>query len=91
MAFESKHTLKLNRKPETLSKLGLSKSTFHTRINEGLFPPPISLGGRAVAWLESETDSVIAALAAGKSKAEIKTLVRFLIEQRKDLLEVIYA
>ena len=66
---------------------GISKTTFYGRMKEGLIPPPISLFGRSVAWLEHETDQVIAAMAAGKSKDEIKTLVLSLIEQRQELLE----
>jgi prophage regulatory protein len=34
--------------------VGLSKPTLYTRIREGSFPRPVSLGGRAVAWIESE-------------------------------------
>ena len=33
---------------------GLSRSTIYLRISEGNFPKPISLGGRAVGWIEEE-------------------------------------
>jgi prophage regulatory protein len=33
---------------------GLSRSTVYNRISEGSFPTPISLGGRAVGWIEAE-------------------------------------
>ncbi|MEH6473612.1 MAG: AlpA family phage regulatory protein [Halopseudomonas sp.] len=78
--------LKIQRKPETLSRYGLARSTFHTRINEGLIPPPISLGERAVGFAAHETDQVLAFMMAGKSKEQIRTLVAHLIEQRQLLV-----
>lgn len=35
-------------------RLGLGKTTIYARIAEGTFPKPVSLGGRAVAWVEAE-------------------------------------
>jgi prophage regulatory protein len=34
--------------------VGLSKSTVYRYIKEGLFPEPVSIGNKCVAWLESE-------------------------------------
>jgi prophage regulatory protein len=34
--------------------VGLSKSAVYARIAQGTFPKPVSLGGRSVAWIESE-------------------------------------
>ena len=79
--------LRIERKPETRSRYGLSSTTFHVRINDGLIPPPISLGGRAVGFPAHETDQVIAFMVAGKSKEEIRTLVEHLLEQRQRMLE----
>jgi len=33
---------------------GLSRGTIYLRITQGTFPKPVSLGGRAVGWLEAE-------------------------------------
>lgn len=44
------------RLPNVLGRTGLSRSTVYKRITDGRFPPPISLGGRAVGWIESEID-----------------------------------
>jgi prophage regulatory protein len=38
------------------ARIGLSRSTIYERMAAGKFPTPISLGGRAVGWLESEID-----------------------------------
>jgi len=74
---------RLIRKPEVLALTGLSKSTLHNRINDGLFTPPISLGARAIAFVESEVEAVIRAMIAEQQPAEIKELVTNLIQQRK--------
>jgi prophage regulatory protein len=42
------------RLPEVKRSTGLSRSTLYLRISEGTFPKPVSLGGRAVGWLEAE-------------------------------------
>ena len=44
------------RLPSVRSRTGLSRSTIYLRIAENRFPKPISLGGRAVGWIESEID-----------------------------------
>ena len=42
------------RLPEVKKSTGLSRSTIYLRIAEGTFPKAVSLGGRAVGWLEAE-------------------------------------
>jgi prophage regulatory protein len=82
-----KPQLQIIRKPKVLEKSSFSKSTFHTRLKQGLFVPPISLGERAVGWISSEVDTCLAAMAMGKSNDEIKALVIELVEQRQNLME----
>ena len=42
------------RLPAVKARTGLSRSTIYLRIGEGSFPTPVSLGGRAVGWIETE-------------------------------------
>lgn len=42
------------RLPSVKARTGLSRSTIYQRISEGRFPKPVSLGGRAVGWVEVE-------------------------------------
>ena len=42
------------RLPAVKACTGLSRSTIYLRVAEGRFPKPVSLGGRAVGWLENE-------------------------------------
>lgn len=37
-----------------MEQTGLSRSTIYTYIDKGIFPQNVSLGGRCVAWVESE-------------------------------------
>ena len=47
-------TPRILRLPLVQERTGLSRSSIYLRISEGRFPRPISLGERAVGWLESE-------------------------------------
>lgn len=48
---------KILRLPTVKELTGLSRSTIYLRISKNEFPSPISLGGRAVGWLEDDVDS----------------------------------
>ena len=48
------HILRL---PAVKARTGLSRSTIYLRISEGSFPTPVSLGGRAVGWIEAEVQA----------------------------------
>ncbi len=50
---------KILRLPDVTNRTGLSRSTIYLRISDGRFPTPISLGDRAVGWLESEIEQWI--------------------------------
>ncbi len=73
----------IERKREILQRLPLSSSTFHIKILQGMWCPPICLGDRAKGYLKHETDTVLAAMCAGNSQSEIKELVKHLVENRK--------
>ena len=51
------------RRPQVEARTGLSRSTLYQYIQDGLFPRPVSLGARAVGWLESDVTAWIAARA----------------------------
>ena len=44
---------------EVITKTGLSRSRIYQYINEDKFPANVSLGGRSVAWVESEIEKWI--------------------------------
>jgi prophage regulatory protein len=47
---------KILRLPVIKELTGLSRSTIYLRMSKGEFPSSISLGGRAVGWLESDIE-----------------------------------
>lgn len=49
------------RLPQVKARTGLSRSTIYSLIKAGQFKAPISLGARAVGWLDSDVDEFIAA------------------------------
>jgi prophage regulatory protein len=57
------------RLPAVRASTGLSRSTIYLRVSQGTFPRPVSLGGRAVGWLEEEIQSWLAERIAASRKA----------------------
>ncbi len=76
-------TLRIERKAEVVNRTGLPATTLQDRISAGLFPRPISLGGRNVGWPAYEVDAVIAAMIAGHDIQHLRNLVKNLTKDRK--------
>ena len=47
------------RLPDVMTRTGLSRSSIYKRVNQDRFPKSISLGGRAIGWIEAEIDEWI--------------------------------
>ncbi|WP_420448070.1 helix-turn-helix transcriptional regulator [Candidatus Palauibacter sp.] len=45
------------RLPEVEARTGLARPTIYARMAAGTFPQSVSLGGRAVGWIESEVEA----------------------------------
>ena len=45
---------RLLRRPQVLAMTGLSKALLYDLMEHGLFPRPVRIGRRAVAWWQSE-------------------------------------
>jgi prophage regulatory protein len=74
---------RIMRLPEVKTITGLSRSTIYFRIAEGTFPKQISLGGRAVGWLENEIQEWLERQI--QTQADKATAERF-VELMQDLL-----
>lgn len=57
------------RLPTVKARTGLARSTIYLRIAEGRFPKPVSLGARAVGWVESEIQEWLERQIAASRKA----------------------
>ena len=53
--------MRIIRLKEVIDCTGLGRSTIYKYISEGSFPKPVSLGDRAVGWVESEVHDWILA------------------------------
>ena len=71
------------RLPAVKAATGLSRSTLYLRIAHGVFPHPVSLGGRSVGWPAHEVAALNAARIAGKPDGEIRALVAELETARR--------
>ena len=58
------------RLPQVKQRTGVSRSTIYSLIKSGQFKAPISIGARAVGWLDSDVDEFI----AGRVKASRKSV-----------------
>ncbi|MEZ8192064.1 AlpA family transcriptional regulator [Vibrio sp. 1F279] len=47
---------------EVMQKTALSRSAIYRKMDEGSFPKSVSLGDRAVAWIESEVEEWMEAI-----------------------------
>lgn len=81
--------LKIIRAPEVMNQTGLPKSSLYKKIKDGEFCQPISLGSRAVGFVQSEVQEVIAATISGANSNQIKKLVSGLVASRPELVEVV--
>jgi len=79
------------RLPTVQAKIGIKRTAIYARISDGVFPPPVRLGDRAVGWPVGEIDAVSAAWIAGYSKEQIRELVSSLLTRRKDLVGSVLA
>jgi len=63
--------LTIIRRKQVEARTGLSRSTIYLRVSDGTFPRPVSLGARAVGWIESEiSDWLAARIAASRKEAQ---------------------
>ena len=56
MRESQERLLRLN---EVLKRVGVSRSTWYLNLKKGLYPRPIKIGRRAVAWRESQIDALV--------------------------------
>ena len=52
--------MRLLRREEVSQKVGLSRSAIYQRMSQGIFPKPVVLGPKCVAWPEPEIEQWIA-------------------------------
>ena len=63
-------SIRFIRLPEVKQRTGLGKTTLYGMVKDGEFPAPVKIGGRAVAWVDSEIDHWAAARLADRVTPE---------------------
>jgi prophage regulatory protein len=66
--LETANKARLVRFPEVINRTAKSRSRIYAEIELGIFPRPIKLGPKSIAWLESEIDEYINNLIAHRNK-----------------------
>ncbi len=69
MAAQIQTALTILRRKQVEARTGLARSTIYDRIKAGTFPAPISLGEKAVGWIESEVNGWLTAQIEKSRKA----------------------
>lgn len=69
MAEQLLPALTILRRRQVQARTGLCRSTIYQQIKEGTFPKPVSLGARAVGWIESEIEGWLASRIEESRKA----------------------
>lgn len=59
---------RLLRRKSVEARTGLARSTLYQMMQAGQFPKPVRIGGRAVAWPETEVDAWIDARLAERGE-----------------------
>jgi prophage regulatory protein len=57
------------RRPAVENRTGLSRSTIYLLMQNGQFPKPVRIGGRAVAWPEADVEAWLNARLAEREEA----------------------
>jgi prophage regulatory protein len=71
MTEQVRDELTILRRKQVEARTGLSRSTIYLRVSEGTFPRPVSLGARAVGWIESEVSGwLVSRIAASREAAQ---------------------
>lgn len=69
MATQQQSPLTILRRKQVEARTGLARSTIYDHVRAGTFPAPISLGEKAVGWIESEIDAWLTAQVEKSRKA----------------------
>lgn len=88
MGNQKEDTMKVRllRKTEVLGRFPKKNTALYGDIAGGVFPPAVSLAGsRAVGWPEHEVEAVIGAMLLGRTKDDLRALVRELVAARSQL------
>ena len=65
----------LLRLPEVMRLSGYSRSMLYSLISQGLYPKPLKIGERAVAWPSDEVEQMARAVISNKTSEQRRELI----------------
>lgn len=75
--------IQVERAKQVRARLGISETTLYTKIQAGLIPPGVPLGGRLVGWPTHEIDEILGARIRGADDNEVRGIVKRLVIERR--------
>ena len=72
---------------EVLRRKAIGRSTLYQEIKQGLFPKPVKIGKRKIAWPQHEVDQMMLLYMRATSLNEVKKHVLDLVNDRSKLGE----
>ena len=60
---------------EVLEKTTFGRSSLYAKVSKGLFPKPIKVGGRKIAWPQSEVDQMMDFYLSTTNEEDTKSFV----------------
>lgn len=76
--------IRMLRIPVVCDRFGVPRSTFYRDVKLGLCTTPVKIGEKSSALPQHEVDAINAARLAGKTRDEIRALVKDLIAARTE-------
>ena len=70
---------------EVLRRKAIGRSTLYQEIKQGLFPKPVKIGRRKIAWPQHEVDQMMLLYLRATSLNEVKQHVSDLVNDRRKL------
>lgn len=67
---------------EVLRRLATGRSTLYTKVQQGVFPKPVKLGKRKIAWPQHEVDQMMIFYLRSPSEEQAQDFVRDLESDR---------
>ena len=61
--------IKILRLPEVLARVGLCRASIYDHMTRGSFPKQITIGSRAVGWVEHEVDAWFASRMSARKQS----------------------
>lgn len=81
--MKTPNTQTLLKLPQVSTITGRSRSKIYADMKAQIFPSPVRLGTRSVAWVDHEISAWVQAKIAGKTDDELKALVSSLVAARQ--------